>query len=422
MKYIIHGGYRLVGQVPISGNKNSLFPCMAAAILTDQEVVIENVADIKDVEVLIQILKELGIKVSRSGDVMVVKADGIRKYSLPKNLVVKLRGSVVLAGAILGRLGRVSFYHPGGDVIGRRSIETHLEGFRALGVVAKVSDLQFFLQYNERDEISTQACDIFLPEASVTATENMILASVLGNRVVTLRNCAMEPHISDLCQMLIQMGADILGFGTNTLVVSGVSRLNGTRFRLSADPIEVGTYAVAAAITKGKITLTNLDNYNLDPILLPIKRFGAVIEEEEGQITVSSQILKSISKLTTNIWPGFPTDMMSLGIVLATQSKGVTLCHDWMYESRMFFVDKLISMGANITIADPHRVFVYGPTRLKGRDLETPDIRAGMALVLAALTAKGISSISKSELIERGYEDVVGKLRRLGAKIEKRED
>ena len=416
MRYIVNGGKKLQGSIRVSGNKNSVFPCVAAALLTEDEVILENISQLRDTEVLIQILKKLGVKVKKEKSQLIVQAQEIRHTSLPKDLMNKLRGSMVMVGALLGRLGKVHFYHPGGDIIGQRSIDTHLEGFKALGASLKREDLKFSLKFDVR---SDKDCTIFLLEASVTATENFILASVLGKRTVRLKNCTKEPHIIDLCQMLLQMGAEISGIGTDTLIIHGVEKLNGTKFRIGIDYIEVGTYTVAAAITGGEITMAGLDNTDLDPVLEPLKRFGIKIEVQKNAIKVLENKLKSIPKLTTNLWPGFPTDLMSAAIVLATQSKGVTLCHDWMYESRMFFIDKLISMGASITLADPHRSLIYGPTKLRGRDLATPDIRAGMALVLAALVARGKSTINQAELIERGYEDVVEKLKSLGADIER---
>lgn len=417
MKYIINGGYRLAGRVKVSGNKNSVFPCIGAALLTQEEVILENISDLKDTEVLIQIIKKLGVDIEKKGSTIKIKASEIRHFNLPEDLMVKLRGSIVLVGAILSRVGKVNFYHPGGDTIGRRSIETHIEAFKALGASFKRDNAK--LSLNLAEGSAAGSCDIFLQEASVTATENLILASVVGQRQTTLRNCAKEPHIIDLCKMLVQMGAQIEGIGTDNLKISGVNKLRGTKFSIGADFVEVGTYIVAAAITGGQIRIEGVENSFLDPVLVPLQSFGIKIEEQEGSITVYPSKLKSSPKLTTNIWPGFPTDLMSVAIVLATQSKGVILCHDWMYEGRMFFVDKLITMGAKIILADPHRVLVYGPDKLRGKILETPDIRAGMALVMAALAAKGKSIINQAELIERGYEDVVRKLKGIGADIER---
>jgi len=415
MRYIIEGGRKLEGKITVAGNKNSVFPCVAAALLTNQEVVLKNVPDIADTKVLIEILESIGVDVQRSKDTVSITANKI-KHVLPRELMAKLRGSIVLVGAILARAGRVQFYHPGGDVIGRRGIEVHLEGFQKLGADYEQDDLNYKIICKSG---SKQGANIFLPERSVTATENLILFSALGKKEVTLRNCASEPHVVDLCHMLVKMGVGVSGIGTDTLIIKGTSKPKGVTFKIRADYIEIATYAVAAAITKGQITLVGLDDTDLDPILLPIKKFGVAVEVLDRQVTFRAGNLKAVPALITNVWPGFPTDLMSVFIVLASQSHGVSLCHDWMFESRMFFVDKLMLMGANVTIADPHRVFVYGPTLLKGRELETPDIRAGMALVLAAVVAKGQSIINKAELIERGYEDPVARLTALGAVIKR---
>lgn len=417
MKYILNGGKKLFGEIPVSGNKNSLFPCVAAALLCEKPVVIDNVPNIKDTDSLVEILENIGVDVQRQDKKLIITAKKINS-SLPRELMMKLRGSIVLVGAILARNSRVSFYHPGGDVIGKRGIEAHLEGFRALGADYEQDDLSYKIVFKKT---SKTPIDIFLPERSVTATESLVIVSSVKAGVTTLRNCASEPHVVDLCRMLSGMGVKIEGVGTDKLKIHGKLKLKGTNFALREDYIEIGTYAIAAAITGGKITLTNLDDTDLDPILMPLRKFGIRVETMTNKITFSADNMRAVDKLTTNIWPGFPTDLMSVFIVLATQAKGVSLCHDWMFESRMFFADKLMSMGANITIADPHRVLVYGPSSLRGREMESPDIRAGMAMVLAGLIADGTSIINKAELIERGYEDVVGKLSSLGADIKKEE-
>ena len=418
MKFNITGGKSLSGKITISGNKNSVFPCVAAALLTDEEVVLENISDLRDTQVLIQILKKLGVNVEKSGTTLTIKASSIKQHTLPENLLTKLRGSVVLAGSLLARMNKVKFSHPGGDIIGRRSIDTHLEGFKALGAKVKKSNLNYLVTLENQPK---RNIEIFFREASVTATENLILASALRPGTVILKNCAKEPHVIDLCKMISQMGGQIAGIGSDTLTITGVDKLYGTKFRIGMDCIEAGTYMIAA-ITGGKVEIKGVDSTDISPIQSSLKEFGIKTENQEGSLATWADKLKSPTKITTNIWPGFPTDLMSAVMVLATQSKGAILCHDWMYESRMFFVDKLISMGANITLADPHRVIILGPTKLKGRRLDTPDIRAGMALVLAALVAKGESIISQAELIERGYEDVLGKLKSLGAEIKKEED
>ncbi|MCL4419650.1 UDP-N-acetylglucosamine 1-carboxyvinyltransferase, partial [Patescibacteria group bacterium] len=399
MKYIIKGGKQLKGMIAVSGNKNSIFPCVAAALLTREEVVLDNIPQLKDTAVLIEILKKLGVQVKQEGHSLHITAKELRRSTLPEDLMVKLRGAVVLAGALFARLGRVSFSHPGGDIIGRRSIQTHLDGFKALGATIKREKLSYNLTASE---VNPQSIEIFLPEASVTATENLILATVLGNRTVILQNCATEPHVVDLCQLLVAMGGRISGIGTDTITIIGTEKLHDAKFSIGPDYIEAGTYIVAAAVTGGEITITGINQANLAPILLPLQTFNIKITKEKDKLQASPIRLKLPPKLVTNVWPGFPTDLMSVAIVLATQSKGVILCHDWMYEGRMFFTDKLITMGAKITLADPHRVVIYGPCKLRGRVLETPDIRAGMALVVAALAARGTSVINQAELIERG--------------------
>lgn len=277
MKYIINGGHKLEGTIHVSGNKNSIFPCIGAALLTDEEVILENISDLTDTEVLIRILKKLGVAVEKNQSTLRIKASKIRHYSLSEDLMVKLRGSIVLAGAMLGKLGKVSFHHPGGDIIGRRSIETHLEGFKALGATLKKSNLKYSLSFSEDREADL---DLFLPEASVTATENLILATVLGKKTVTLRNCAKEPHVVDLCKQLLQMGAKIEGVGTDSLKITGVEKLHGTKFRIGADFVEVGTYVVAAAVTGGKVKIEGIEQAYLEPALTPLESFGIKIEKK----------------------------------------------------------------------------------------------------------------------------------------------
>lgn len=414
--YLIEGGNKLFGSVSISGNKNSILPCMAAALLTKDEVILRNVPQISDVSVMVSLMQELGSIIEVGDHFLKITTPEIKTNILPEDLVNKLRASVLLAGPLLARSKKAEFPHPGGDVIGQRSIETHLTGFKLLGF--KVTDND--RNYKIKGSIELEEKVIFMDEPSVTATENLILACSLNKGRVILKNCASEPHIVDLCNLLKKMGVKFQGIGTNNLTIEGAEKLAGAEFSVGADFVEFGTYAVAAAITKGEIKLLNCPLQNLEPITHPLNKMGVKFQENsDSSVTVSAQNLVAIPKLITNIWPGFPTDLMSALIVLTTQSKGVSLMHDWMYESRMFFVDKLINMGANITISDPHRVLVYGPTKLHGRELESPDIRAGMALVLAALVAKGTSVINRIELIERGYEEVTANLAKLGAKIQK---
>lgn len=415
-KYIINGGNKLKGQVKLSGNKNAILPCLAATLLTEEEVIIRNVPQIDDVDLLAQILRVLGSEVAFIDHSIKIKSPKIQTTDLPKELVGKLRASLLLVGPLLARAGKVKFSHPGGDIIGRRGFEMHLNGFADLGFKIKISDREYDISKGRN---IPEEARIFLEVATVTGTENLILASVLKKGHTIIRNAAQEPHVVDLCNMLVQMGAKIQGIGSSTLEITGVKKLSGTEFTINSDNIEFGTYAVAAALTGGEIEIQNCQDLDNEPILWALKKMGLVFTPTETGVKVSAGKLVSISRLVTNEWPGFPTDLMSIVIVLATQAKGVSLLHDWIYESRMFFVDKLISMGTNITIADPHRVLVYGPSKLYGRNLESPDIRAGMALVLAALTASGQSIINKIEHVERGYEDVIGKLTSLGADIQK---
>lgn len=416
-KYLIEGGVKLEGTVNISGNKNSVLPCLAACLLTKEAVTLKNVPEIADVDSLIEILQMLGATVEKGEHRITVRAENIKNHKLPPELVSKLRASVLLAGPLLARVGKVNFSHPGGDIIGKRSIEAHINGLKKLGYKFKVDDRNY---EGRRVVFGNPDISVFLDEPSVTATENIVMASVLGKGKAILKNCAQEPHIVDLCNLLIKMGAKISGHGNSTIEIEKVSSLGGAEFTIGTDYIELGTYAAIAALTKGRIKVSGCNLAELEPAIVPLEKMGVIFEKESDcDLIVWSKEIKSIPRLHVRPWPGFPTDLMSIFIVLATQAKGVSLLHDWMYENRMFFVDKLISMGANITIADPHRVLVYGPTRLFSREVESPDIRAGMALVLAALAAKGSSIINKAELIERGYEDVVGNLFQLGANIQR---
>lgn len=415
-QYLITGGNKLSGRVKISGNKNAVFPCLAAALLTDEEVVLKNIPNISDTEVSLEILKQLGVEVGWREDELVLKAAKLSTHILPSDLTRKLRGSIVFIGGMLGRMGKVQFVHPGGDLIGRRGIGLHIEGLNKLGFDYEINDLEYkFFRKKSSDT------EYFLDLASVTATEILILAAVLNDGVKTvLKNCAKEPHVQDLCKMLVEMGADINGVGESTIAIKGVRKLKGVEYAIGSDYLEAGSLAIAAIITKGELEIENWSLKDMEPVIRPLERMGMRFKEVEGIVKVTAEKLVAHPvdpRLVTNYWPGFPTDMMSVLIVLATQAHGVSLLQDWVYESRMFFVDKLIAMGADVTIADPHRVVVYGLTALHARALETPDIRAGMALVLAALIAKGESTINRAELIERGYENVVEKLSSLGAKI-----
>ena len=320
----------------------------------------------------------------------------------------------MLLAPVLARLGKIEMGFPGGDIIGRRPLDSHIQVLTSMG--AKIKE--------ENDLIHAtadgfQGVEIFLQEASVTATENALIAASVAKGLTTIKRAAQEPHVIDLCHFLQKMGAQIEGVGTSILRVNGVNNLSGANHRVRPDNVEVGTFAILAALTHGKIEIYPIITQDLDMILLILKKFGAKFKISDDKLTIEDSKLNAVEKVVTDIWPGFPTDLMAPMIVLATQAKGMTILHDWMYESRMFFVDKLLSMGAKVEIADPHRVFVYGATKLRGQVLDTPDIRAGIALVIAALIAKGKSTIERAELIERGYENIVERLSALGAKIKR---
>lgn len=412
----ITGGAKLDGNIKIAGNKNAVLPIMAACLLTDEEVTLNNVPRISDVEILKNLLELVGATVTWKGEsTLVIKAVKVKNESLPSELTAKLRASVLMLGPMLARIGKVEMGYPGGDIIGRRPLETHIQALSSLGAeIEKNED-----SYIGKTTGALKGTEIFLEEASVTATENVLMAAATASGITIIKRAASEPHVVDLCKFLNLMGARITGIGSNVLTVEGVEKLKGATYSICPDHIEVGTFAILAAITPGTIKMSPVDKNDLDMILLTLSKFGVKFELSGDTLTVFGSKLKATEKVVTDVWPGFPTDLIAPTIVLATQAQGATILHDWMYESRMFFVDKLISMGAKIEIADPHRVLVYGPSKLHGQSLDTPDIRAGIALVIAALTAEGKSEINRAELIERGYENIVERLKSLGAKIER---
>lgn len=415
-KFIINGGKPLKGEVKISGNKNAILPIMAATLLAQEDCVLENVPRINDVLVMGEILKDIGVEIEGLGtDKLVINAKKVSKSSLNPELVKKLRASILLLGPLLARFGKAKLRHPGGCIIGRRAVGTHFDALEALGAKTITTEENY-----ESEVKTTHPANIFLDEVSVTATENAMMMASLIPGVTVIEDAACEPHVSDLAQFLTAMGSRIEGAGTNRITIYGARSLHGARHKIGPDYIDAGTFAIIAAVTKSKLSIVGVKEKDLSMILLYLKRMGVGAKIQDDVLTVlPSKLVAPAGKIQTRPWPGFPTDLMSPLIVLATQAEGTTLCHDWMYESRMFFVDKLITMGANITLCDPHRVLVTGPTKLKGKNLESPDIRAGMALVIAALCAQGKSEIANIEMIERGYEDIEDRLKILGADIKR---
>ncbi|MBI4130130.1 UDP-N-acetylglucosamine 1-carboxyvinyltransferase [Candidatus Roizmanbacteria bacterium] len=418
-KFIINGGKKLNGTIHVAGNKNAVLPIMAASLLIDEEVVLDNVPQIKDVAAMMTILRSLGATVEQpKPHMLIINTTSVDSYEVLPEYAKQLRASVLLLGPLYGRFGHVKLPHPGGDVIGKRNIDTHLDGFIHLGATVKTAHELYELSHKK----TTDEVVIFLDEPSVTGTENLMMASVLGKGTVRLHNAAKEPHIVCLGEFLKKAGAKIVGLGTDNMVIEGVTKLSGIKHTVHPDYLEEGTFAVLAAASGSTFAITGGFHDEIRSPLHVLSHMGIRLNVNSDTLIVIPSELRACEKRVQAMpHPGFPTDLMSPFIVLGTQAKGEMLFHDPLYESRMFFVDKLIRMGAKITICDPHRVIVYGPTKLHGTYLNTPDIRAGIALVIAALIAEGESIIDNAEIIERGYERLDERLRALGADIIKHE-
>lgn len=421
-QYLVTGGTPLSGSVTVSGNKNSVLKLMAASVLASGPVTLTNVPDIADVAVMADILASLGAKVTGvATSVLTIDPAGIKSPVIDPALATKLRASVVLLGPLLAKFGTVTTALPGGDVIGKRAIGTHLDALAASGAVFDISDTTLTGRLPSKP---ASPVNIFLDEASVTATENALMFAALQPVTTTIDNAACEPHVTDLANFLSQLGAKVSGIGSNRLTINGTTQPGSAEFAIGPDYVDAGTFAIAAAATGGRVSVSPVRASDMHMILLYLARFGVKYDLKQDTLTIKKsdlcvdpEKLGVRQKFQTRPWPGFPTDLMSPLIVLATQTPGSVLLHDWMYETRMFFTDKLVSMGANITLCDPHRVIVTGPTKLHGRHTASPDIRAGMALLIAALSAEGESTIDHAQLIERGYENPVSRFQSLGAKI-----
>ena len=422
LQYIVEGGYTLSGSIRPSGNKNAALPIIAAALLVDEPVTLENVPRIRDVETLVELIRSAGVQADwKARNTLVINAKSVRSAELDPQLCAKIRASILLAAPMLARCGEVTLPPPGGDVIGRRRLDTHFLALQRLGVEFSLDDA-FVLRTK-----GLVGADIFLDEPSVTGTENAITAAVAAKGVTILRNAACEPHVQDLSRFLVSMGAKIEGIGTNQITIEGGHTLRGTTHHIGPDHIEVGSFIGLAAVTGSELRIERAGVEHLNSTRMGFARLGIECTVQGDDLIVPAKQSKKIqsdlgghiSKIEDQPWPAFPADVMSIAIVTATQCEGVIMMHEKMFESRMFFVDKLIGMGAKIILCDPHRAVVVGPSKLRGGNVESPDIRAGMAILLAALCAKGESIIDNVGQIERGYERIDERLRQLGAKIER---
>jgi UDP-N-acetylglucosamine 1-carboxyvinyltransferase len=416
-KFVITGGAKLEGEVVVAGSKNSVLALIPAALLADSPVTLTNVPIIRDVRIMSEIIERLGGKVTGLGtNTLTIDGSGLSSYELDSDLSGKLRASVLLAAPLLVRFGKAIITPPGGDQIGERLLDTHFSMLKEFGIEIKENKGKYLLDWKKKI-----TPNIFLEEVSVTATEmGLILASCLEGEV-QIYDAACEPHVRDLSNFLIKMGVKIEGVGTNKLIIKGKKNLNGVEHKVISDHIDGGTFAIAAAITGGRVVLKDCQKEDYQLLLSYLRGMGVESEwlDSSRLLIKPSKLVAQKRKFQTRPWPGFPTDLMSPLIVLATQTEGTVLCHDWMYEWRVFFVDDLMSMGANIFIADPHRVIITGPNKLHAEKLFCKDIRAGISIILAAMAAQGVSEISNIETVERGYEKIEERLTSLGASIEK---
>jgi len=418
-RFAIQGGRRLGGVQRSPGNKNAALPMLAAALLTDEPVTLRNLPLIDDVRTMLALLEDLGVDVSLRGHRVTLRAAGIRKRRLNEALCRRVRTSVLAAGPMVARFGKAALFPPGGDVIGRRRLDTHFEGLRQLGI-----EVDGRAPYRFR-RAAFRGAGVVLDEASVTATENVLMAAVLAPGLSTIFNAACEPHVQELCTMLNAMGAHISGIGTNRLHIEGVRALHGADIRIGPDYIDAVSLVAATIVTGGSLRLTDVGADPLQLLARPLGKLGVRWTLADGELYVpANQDLRirndygsAVPKLEDGPWPAFPSDLLSIALVMATQATGTMLFFEKMFESRLYFVDRLIAMGARIVQCDPHRVIVSGPSPLHGTYLSSPDIRAGIALLIAALCANGRSCIANAESIDRGYENIERRLRALGADI-----
>ena len=420
--FVIEGGRPLNGRVRAAGNKNGALPIVAACLLTDEPVTITNLPRIRDVETMVEILADIGVETEWLGEnELRVEAGVVDKLELDAELCSRIRASFLLAGPLLARFGRVSVPPPGGDVIGRRRLDPHIHGLAELG-----AEIELDGRYDMRTK-GLRGKDVFLDEASVMATENVVMAAVITPGRTVIGNAACEPHVQDLCRFLGSLGAKIEGIGSNVLRIEGVEALHGGEWRIASEHIEVGSFIGLAAVTGGDVTIEDVHPEDLVSILPAFARLGVEVEVDGTtarvppgqQLVIQDDLGGQITKIEDGPWPAFPADLTSIALAVATQAHGTILIFEKMFENRLFFVDKLVSMGARIILCDPHRAIVNGPARLYGQRMASPDIRAGMAMLIAALAAEGTSTIGNVGEIDRGYERIDERLRSLGAQIER---
>jgi UDP-N-acetylglucosamine 1-carboxyvinyltransferase len=420
--FVIEGARPLNGVIRAAGNKNAALPIIAAALLTDEPVTLTNVPAITDVETMLELVADLGVdvEVGAGGEVRIQAAE-VTKRELDEELCSRIRASVLLAGPLLARCGEAIIPPPGGDVIGRRRLDTHIHAFARLGAQVHANR-----RYHMRAS-GLVGVNVFLDEASVTGTENAVMAAVLARGETVIGNAASEPHVQDLCRFLVSLGAEIDGIGSNVLRIRGVERLHGGSWRICPDHIEVASFIGLAAVTEGDIVIEDVAPEHLSAIWPGFERLGVAwevgdssVRVPDGQeLAVKDDIGSQIPKIEDGPWPAFPADLTSIALAVATQARGTVLIFEKMFENRLFFVDKLVNMGARIILCDPHRAVVNGPARLYGERMESPDIRAGMAMLIASLCAEGTSTIGNIGQIDRGYERIDERLRALGARIER---
>ncbi len=427
-KFVIEGGVPLSGTITPAGNKNGALPILAACLLTEDEVILRNVPRIADVEAMVRLLEMLGARVEWLGaSEVLIDSSTVQSTSVDRALAEKIRASFLLAGPLLARFGAAHMPPPGGDVIGRRRLDPHLDAFRALGAVVEDGHDEVVLT---APPLGLRPCDFLMDEPSVMATENALMAAALTRGPTVIRNAASEPHVQDLARMLVQMGAAIDGIGSNVMTVHGQASLRGCTYQIAPDHIEIGSFMALAGVTGGELVIQDTRPDDLRMIRLVFERLGLrsdvhghdIIVPGNQEMVIRNDRGDHMPKVQDGPWPAFPADLTSVALALATQARGSVIVHEWMFENRVFFTDKLVGMGAEIIICDPHRAIVNGPRPLRGSRVDSPDIRAGMAMLIAALCADGVTEIGNIRHIDRGYERIDERLRDLGARITRLED